>query len=209
MDLIILAIIAAFIVYRLYATLGEKTGYTPDKTKPTGKVVDFPSTKDAPAVPEKADLELIPTHLRPGVQALTKVDPEFSLVSFQEGATIAFEMILDAFAKGDRKTLGNLISPQILQPFLAAIDEREALAQTLENTLVRVEEITIERIDVTEKTVQIKVHYVTEQVPILKDANGEIIDGNPNQIDQVIDEWTFERVLKAKDPNWLLVSTTA
>lgn len=209
MDLIILAIIAGFIVYRLYVTLGEKTGYKGDNTKTQNNVVDFNAKKEqAPAVKTKvAPTEKIPAEFRATVQEITKIDPDFSLEGFKEGASMAFEIILEAYTMVDTKTLKNLLAPDVFKAFKFVIDERKAKGHTLENTLVRIEEILIKDVSIQNNKSQIHVQYTTEQVPVIKDSDGEIIEGCPNQIDQVIDTWTFERSLKSRDPNWFLVST--
>ena len=207
MDLIILALIAGFIVYRLYVTLGEKTGYQGDGSQDKNNIVDFSTKKPAAVKAPSAQTEKIPTAFRKAVQEITKKDPDFSLESFKEGASMAFEMILEAYPMGDTKTLKKLLAPDVFKAFKSAIEGRKAAGQTLENTLVRVEEILIQDVSIQDDKAQIHVRYTTEQVPILKDSAGEIIDGCPNQIDQVIDTWTFEKSLKSNDPNWLLVST--
>lgn len=209
MDLIILAIIAGFIVYRLYVTLGEKTGYKGDGKTTQNNVVDFNTKKErGPAVKTKeAPTEKIPAKFRAAVQEITKIDPDFSLEGFKEGASMAFEMILEAYAAADTKTLKKLLAPDVYKAFKSVINERKAKGHTLENTLVRIEEILIKDISIQDNKTQVHVQYTTEQVPVIKDSEGEIIEGCPNQIDQVIDTWTFERSLKSRDPNWFLVST--
>lgn len=209
MDLIILALIAGFIIYRLYATLGEKTGFKEDKKRTPSNVVDFNKKQSVQNLQPTAETEEIDPAIRPAVQAITKTDPDFSLKGFIEGATIAFEMVLDAYAAGDLQLLKNLLSTDVYKAFKTAIAERNAKGHTLENTLVRVENVIVERALTKNNMAQIFVRYTTEQVPIIKDQDGEIIEGNPNQIDQVIDTWTFERSLKSKDPNWVLISTNA
>lgn len=207
MDLIILALIAGFIIYRLYTTLGEKTGYKGDKKGPSSNVVDFNAKKSTKPSRKKAPTGKIAPALRPALQEITKNDPDFSLKNFTEGATIAFEMVLDAYAAGDLKLLKNLLSPDVYKAFKTAITERTKKGHTLENTLIRVEDVVVHNAAIKTNKAQICVRYTTEQVPIIKDKEGKIIDGNPNQIDQVIDTWTFERSLKSRDPNWALIST--
>ena len=209
MDLIILALIAGFIVYRLYITLGEKTGYKGDNKKAPSNVVDFnaPRGKEPLKAVHPAKTEEVEPAFRQAVQYITKKDPDFSLGAFKEGAVVAFEMILEAYAAGDISRLKKLLSPDLYKAFKSAVDERAQKGQTLENTLIRVEKVLIEDISVQNNRAQIRLHYTTEQVPVLKDKDGEIIEGSPNQIDQVMDTWTFERSLKSRDPNWLLVST--
>lgn len=208
-DLIILALIAGFIIYRLYATLGEKTGYKEEKKGTPSNVVDFNKKQPTQQPQSTIETEEIDPAIRPAIQAITKTDPDFSLKSFIEGATIAFEMVLDAYAAGDLQLLKNLLSADVYKAFETAIAERNEKGHTLENTLVRVEDVVVESAQTKSNMAQISVRYTTEQVPIIKDQDGEIIEGNPNQIDQVVDTWTFERSLKSRDPNWVLISTNA
>lgn len=208
MDLIILALIAGFIIYRLYTTLGEKTGYKGEKKNgSSNNVVDFNKKQSTKSSQQKAPTEKIAQALRPAIQEITKNDPDFSLKNFTEGATVAFEMVLDAYAAGELKTLKNLLSTDVYKAFKSAIEERTKKGHTLENTLVRVEEVVVKSATLKANKAQLCVRYTTEQVPIVKDQEGEIIDGNPNQIDQVVDTWTFERSIKSRDPNWILIST--
>ncbi len=209
MDLIILALIAGFIIYRLYTTLGEKTGYKGEKKKASSNVVDFNKKPPSKSPQQKAETEAIDPAIRPAVQEITKTDPDFSLKGFIEGATVAFEMVLDAYTAGDLKLLKNLLSTEVYNAFKTAITDRNAKGHILENTLVRVEDVVVKSAVTKNNKAQISVCYTTEQVPIIKDQDGKIIEGNPNQIDQVIDTWTFERSLRSRDPNWVLISTNA
>ncbi len=206
MDMIILAGIAAFIAYRLYATLGEKTGFQGENQQ-QNNVVDFTKRPLKPPVAQRASIDDIPKEFQKDIQSITKKDPEFSLSTFKENATIAFEIILKAYADGDLKTLKNLLSSDIYTAFKEALKDLSDKGHTLENTLVRVESVDLLDVIVSGVLAQIKLKFTTEQMPIIKNKEGDIIDGNPNQIDQVIDTWTFERKISAKDPRWVLVST--
>ena len=209
MDLIILALIAGFILYRLYTTLGEKTGVGEKMRDKRGNVVDLHKNKNKSQSIKKAETEEIPSHIRSSIKEIIKHDPEFSLREFIEGAAVAFEMIIDAYTKIENKTLEQLLSPDLYKAFKSSIDDRVEKGHVFENTIVKIEAVEAEHAHIEKSKARIKVKIVSEQVPITKDSDGEIIEGNLNQIDQVIDYWVFERNLKARDPNWVLVSTQA
>jgi len=141
---------------------------------------------------------------------LTRVriaDPGFDPDSFAQGAKAAFEMILNAFSTGDRKALKGLLSPDVLKNFDTAIGEREAAGEILEDTLVgiRSSEIVEASMDGHHSVITLK--FVSEQISALHDAEGNVIDGNPNEVIDVTDYWTFSRDTRSKDPNWTLIGT--
>lgn len=210
LDLLILALIAGFILYRLYVTLGQRTGFDRKNEEKTN-VISFEQERQKYRFKEatKHPVEEFSPSIRQGVQEITKLDPEFSIKDFTEGATNAFEMIIENYAKGDIKKLSKLLSPDLLNEFKRAIEERLTQGYMLENTLIRIEKVEVQEAHVSNNVAYLKVKFISEQVPLMKDKNGTIVEGNPNQIDQVIDYWTFERNLKSSDPNWTLIETDA
>lgn len=210
-DLLILALIAAFILYRLYSVLGTRTGFEGQEEDEETNVISLDVERQKQKAKEygKSQVEEIPTTIRAGIQQITKLDPEFSLKEFTEGATDAFEIIVEKYIQGDLKKLTNLLSPDLMAEFKKAIEGRKEQGHTFENTLIKVETVDVLEARVTHNTAQIKVKFVSEQVPVLKDKAGNILEGNPQQIDQIIDYWTFERNLKSSDPNWILIETDA
>jgi predicted lipid-binding transport protein (Tim44 family) len=208
LDLLILAMIAGFILYRLYLVLGQRTGYE-DSERDDSNIVSLDAEREKHHMKEssKSPIEEIPPFIRPGIQEITKVDPEFSLKNFTEGATAAFEMIINSYTKGNLKKIERLLSPDLFKEFKSAFEERQQQGHTLENTLIRIESVEVQEARVTHNIATLKVKFTSEQVPVVKDKTGTIIEGNPQQIDQIIDYWTFERNLKSSDPNWILIET--
>ncbi len=209
MEMIILAAIAAFIVYRLYVTLGEKTGFDGDNQS-QNNVVDF--NRKATIEPREStvtaeDIEDIPAEFASSVKDIQKYDKSFRFSDFVENATYAFEVIIEAYANGDKATLKDLTSRDVYKAFDEALKSLAAAGQSFENTLIRVEDVSVKDIELDRSVARITIQFVTEQVPLIKDKDGEIVDGNPNQIDQVVDYWTFERNLRHSNPQWTLVST--
>lgn len=213
MDLLILALIAGFILYRLFAALGDKSGFDGDGLNPDNVIdIETAQSRPKPAPPSstaQAEVEEIDPFLRPGIQAITRMDPTFSLRDFIEGATFAYEIILEAFSKDDETALKKLLAPELFQTFSQVITERRTAGHTFENTLIRIESAVVEEAKLEGTTARLLVKFTSEQVPVLRDENSTIIEGNPNQIDQIIDYWTFERNLRSKDPNWTLIATQA
>lgn len=210
-DLLILAVIAAFILYRLYMVLGTRSGFEGKDEEKTTNVVSLDAERKKHMTKEyaKSQVEEIPPTIRSGIQQITKLDPEFSLKDFTEGATAAFEMIVDDYIRGDLNKLKKFLSPELLDEFKKAINERKEQGQIFNNTLIKVEKVEVFEAHVTSNVAQVKVKFVSEQVPVLLDKTGNILEGNPHQIDQIIDYWTFERNLKSSDPNWILIETDA
>ena len=213
MDLLILALIAGFILYRLFAALGDKSGFDGDDL-PKENGFDFETgqaqhQQPSPSPSATGSLEEIDPFLRPGIQNITRMDPNFSLREFIEGATLAFEILLEAFSKGDEATLKKFLAPELFHTFNEVITDRRKAGHIFDNTLVRIEDAVVEEAKLEGTTAQLLVKFTSEQIPVTRNQKGEIIEGNPNQIDQIIDYWTFERNLRSKDPNWTLIATQA
>lgn len=221
-DLIILAMIAGFIVLRLFSVLGRRTGHEPqrDGAPPQG----FPRRAGEPApepasdnvvripMPRRArDPDIEPAYqgapLEAGMVTLKAADPAFSAERFLSGATSAFEMIVAAYAKKDTDTLRPLLSPDVYSRFSSAIQEREERGETLETELVLLKPAKIEALDVQNGRAQIDVRFQSEQVNITKNAQGEVVEGDKDRVESVTDIWTFARDLSSRDPNWALVAT--
>ena len=129
------------------------------------------------------------------------------LIAFIEGASDAFTMIVDAFAKEDLKSLQGLLGAELYGAFEGAIEDRKAQGLKLENTIIKFDSVKVTSAQMAGKIARIGLEFTSEQVPIMRDAKGEIVEGNPQQIDQIIDSWVFERDIRSEDPNWRLVQT--
>jgi predicted lipid-binding transport protein (Tim44 family) len=137
---------------------------------------------------------------------MRKVDKNFSAEKFLSGAKKAFEMIVEAFNKGDVETLKNLVDAKILKKFTAAIEGYKARGEKIEQTLVGFKEAKILSASLEGTEAKITVEFETEQAKVVTDAKGKVIEGDAVMISTVIDIWEFQRNLKAKSPNWLLIS---
>ena len=221
-DIILIAMIAAFLIFRLRSVLGRKTGeeqhrYNPyaqrrereqgaeasERSNGTDNVIPLPEQGARPQPPRG----------RSGVQGgLTQIqiaDPGFEPGQFLNGAKTAFGMIVEAFAAGDTATLRPLLSDDLYDEFSDAIRDRLNLRQTLETRIenFRDAEIIAGRLD--GRTAFVTIRFTTEQTVCVRDGTGDVIDGAPDERVDVVDIWTFSRNTRSSDPIWLLVSTEA
>ncbi len=230
LEIIILALFAGFLILRLRSVLGRRTGNErprPDlSANPSQNIPNSRSERTKPAadldvqeVPEglaapgtdKAlpydDEAAAATSVAGNLLAIKRADPGFDEQAFIEGAKAAFEMIVNAFASGDKETLRNLLGRTVLTQFSAAIDQRKAAGETLSTTFVGVDQATITKATLQRTVAKIDVKIASRQINVTRDKDGKIVEGDPTEIDQLIDIWSFERDIRSKDPTWLLVDT--
>ncbi|MBF0327163.1 Tim44/TimA family putative adaptor protein [Magnetospirillum moscoviense] len=208
-DIIFFAVVAVFLVLRLRSVLGRRTGterepprdwQAPPETVPDN-VIDLAQAR-------KPAVEPLPEGpLAPGTAAIRSVDPSFSLDNFLLGARAAFEMIVEAFAAGDKQGLRPLLADAVFQSFAAAIDERDRAGQTLTTELMGIRKVEPVEVRLDGSVAAVTVRFVSEQINVLKDGGGKVIDGDPQRMTDVTDEWTFRRDTRSKDPNWHLAAT--
>jgi predicted lipid-binding transport protein (Tim44 family) len=153
------------------------------------------------------DPAYIGTLFEEGLTQITLSDPNFSVEDFLGGAGKAFEMIVIAYAEHDTDTLKPLLSDEVYSNFAAAVQDREDREERMETELIVIKPIKLESVSVDGRTAKIAARFESEQVNIIKDADGQIVDGDPEHIESVTDIWTFERNLANSDPNWLLIAT--
>ncbi|PIW26035.1 MAG: translocase [Rhodospirillales bacterium CG15_BIG_FIL_POST_REV_8_21_14_020_66_15] len=219
-DIILIAMVAAFFVLRLRSVLGRRDGHdgsghrdpfkpvAPEETK-DGKVVPLPDRRHEDDVRPKADADAFAAEgtVDNGLVQIRVADPDFAPDEFLAGARVAFEMVLDAFASGDTKALRTLLDEGVYGDFEKAIRDREEQGLTVEDTLVGIKSADIVEAYMEGRVANITVKFVTEQVNVTRDAEGQVAEGNPNEVISVTDFWTFARDTKARDPNWALVAT--
>jgi predicted lipid-binding transport protein (Tim44 family) len=222
-DIIILAMVAGFIVLRLRSVLGRRTGHDPrDNREPTrdGVAPDAFGRKDrgsdnvvslpgARRTRDGSDIEPAyqNTPLEPGLVQIKLADPSFSATRFLEGASKAFEMIVTAFARHDIDTLRPLLSTEVFGRFAAAIQDREERGETMETELVVLKPAKLESAEMQGSRAVLSVRFQSEQVNVIKDKDGKIIDGDKDHVDSLTDIWTFARDTTHRDPNWQLIAT--
>tara|TARA_B100001142_G_scaffold329245_1_gene391853 strand:+ start:1144 stop:1827 length:684 start_codon:yes stop_codon:yes gene_type:complete len=216
LDIILFAMIAAFLVLRLRSVLGRRTGHQrppPDaptessaKTKPKDNIIELSDKKSK-------NLDVAAAETKPadpialGLAEIRAADPSFEPTTFFSGAKAAFEIVVQAFAEGDKNSLEGLLNNEVLDNFALEIDKREKSGETLETTIIGIKKENIVEARISGETAFITVEIVSEQVNVVRDASGKTIDGDENQITTVTDIWTFARNTRARDPNWRLVET--
>lgn len=142
-----------------------------------------------------------------GLRAIADADPGFTPKSFIEGAKQAYEMIVTAFASGDRATLKSLLEKDVYDGFAQVISNREAAGQKVDFTFVGLPRVEIAAAEGDKRNIQVTVHFHAEVVSATKDKDGNLIEGHPEQVQNIADEWTFARNPRSRDPNWKLVAT--
>lgn len=230
-NLIILAI-ALVVFWRLKSVLGGRTGHERPPFDPYaasrkgdqpvadaaagGKVLSFPKGTEAPdtaASPGEPPLPIWTGYapegspVAQGLERLAKTDPQFSPKSFVDGARIAYEMIVDAFARGDKTALKPLLARDVYDGFAKAIDAREAEGQKLESRFVGIDKAEFAAVEFNGKRAAITVKFVSELISATLSKSGAVIEGDPKQVREIADVWTFERDVGSRDPNWKLAAT--
>jgi predicted lipid-binding transport protein (Tim44 family) len=217
-DIILFAMVAAFLILRLRSVLGRRTGHErrPESfSRPVERAGDRAGEKVVPlAAPGAAPRPPLPTTKPPdavaaGLERIRSADPAFDPTAFLEGARMAFEMIVAAFAAGDKAQLRPLLSDEVYKPFSGAIDERAAAGETLETRVLQLKSIDIVEAGVAGRTARVTVKFVTDQTNILRAHDGSIVDGHPDEPTEKTDFWTFARDTRSNDPNWALVTTAS
>ncbi|MHB1206283.1 MAG: Tim44/TimA family putative adaptor protein [Rhodospirillaceae bacterium] len=217
-DIIILAMAAGFIVLRLRSVLGRRTGHEPPQTPPQageafGRSPDNVVPMPVPAARRGREgaMDIEPayqgTPMEAGLVQLKMADPSFSVARFLEGAAKAFEMIVAAYAKHDTDTLKPLLSADVYAGFASSIQDREERGETTETELVVLKPPKLESAEVVDGRATVAVRFQSEQVNVVRDKSGAVIEGSRDHVESVTDVWTFARDIASRDPNWILVAT--
>ena len=189
LDLILLAMIAGFIILRLRNVLGRKTGHE-------GKVVSNLSEKKFEEFKKTIKLKKQPTEFDTNQKK-----------QFLKGAEVAYETIINSFAKGDKKSLKDLVTEEMNKNFESAIEERNSKNIKSELTFIGIKSSTIEKFEKTAEALFFTVKFISEIISFKKDKDNNVIEGDPNKIKTVIDRWKFTRKISSMNPNWYLAET--
>jgi predicted lipid-binding transport protein (Tim44 family) len=136
-------------------------------------------------------------------------DSSFDPKTFVDGAKMAYEMIVMAYADGDRKTLKNLLSKEVYDGFVHAIAEREQRNEKIQSSFVGIDKAEIVGAELKGSEAHVTLRIVSELISATRNGAGEVIDGDPETVAEVKDVWTFARDTRTRDPNWKLVATEA
>jgi predicted lipid-binding transport protein (Tim44 family) len=218
---IIFLALAVFIFLRLRSVLGQRTGrerppYDPyssarDAIRPAPGKAQKPSEPSEPSEPVDRWKGIAEpgSAVAAGLDAIARDDKNFDPRHFLTGGRAAYEMIVTAYAGGDRQQLKDLLSREVYDGFEAAIRGREQRGETVETRFVSIDSADIIGAEQRGKSAQVTVRFVSQLVSVTRDKLGAVIDGNPDKVTDVTDVWTFARDITSRDPNWKLVATEA
>jgi predicted lipid-binding transport protein (Tim44 family) len=217
-DLILFAMVAAFLVLRLRSVLGRRTGFERPRREGPGAYDpaaqrQLPPSDVAPELPAAAPADptrrIVPDPRGPVGQALMRikgVDPTFDPEGFLHGAEGAFRMVVDSFARGDRDTLRMLLADDVYAGFEGEISRREAAGETQRSEVRAMQETKIEAADLRGTVADVTVRFVSDQVNLTTAKDGSVTAG-AEAVTELVDLWTFQRDLRSEDPTWKLVAT--
>ena len=201
-DIIIFAIIAIFLVYRLKSILGQNSDGNEQNNKINIGKKDFTNVVKLGNRQSEANGKKI------NKDSIYSEDPTFNEKEFLKGAQNFFEMVIDCFVKGELKNIEMYIDNKLIKNFQLAIDERLQEEETLEINIIKMISIRIEDVKKLKNFLRVSVLFESEQIKVLKDKKGKIIDGDQKKSILVKDLWTFEKKIQSKDLNWILVETS-
>lgn len=215
---IILLVIAAIVAWRLWSVLGTRTGLekppivlTPTTTPPKANTSSSPLEGEIlPPEPQKpvwSGLAPEGSPLALGLEAIAAKSQGFTAQSFVSGASVAYEMVLEAFAKGDKQALKPLLSKELFDNFCAEIDKRNAQGHRMKFQFVGVKTAEMKRASLNGTKAQIELAFLSEMISATIDKSAAVVDGDDQAIRTVSDLWSFERDVTSRDPNWKLVAT--
>lgn len=220
-EIVILAMIAAFLGLRLYSVLGRRPEQNEEPVRrrieqpdpqgaraplaprlPEGAPV--PAGRVAAPLPETRDFD---PGAEPGIRAIVAADRRFDVGIFMVGARSAYGMVLDAFWRGDRKELQQLCDRDVYDGFAAALDARDAAGEKLDARLIRIEEARIVGAELSGSTARVTVRFIADLAMVTRNEAGAVVAGSLHDAIESRDLWTFSRDLTSSDPDWLLDET--
>lgn len=218
LDILVLLIVVALIFTRLRSVLGtrpteeRRIRLSKENAEKLYNILKSEAEKLEGKVLDEEKAE--PAELVPQGEALSELDktlmsiPHFAKSKFIKGAERAFQIITEAFNKGDVETLEMLVNKKLFKKFQEVIEQRKQNKVTAETDFIGFDKVEIAKANIkANKVAEITVEFVSEQVNILRDAEGKVIEGDENYIQNITDVWTFERAISSTSPNWVLVST--
>lgn len=220
---LILLVAAAIVFWRLRAVLGTRTGFEKPPFNPANANQNNPVEAKTPQSPgveiEGTAVEVTPpqpvwqghaeagTPLAKTLEAISAKARGFDVAAFKSGANIAYEMIVEAFAKGDKQALKPLLARDVYDSFAGAIDQRNKAGETMKMQFIGMKQSRLEQATLKGSVASLTMRFVSEGIRATFDRGGVVIDGDAREISEETDIWTFERDLTARDPNWKLVAT--
>jgi predicted lipid-binding transport protein (Tim44 family) len=209
LEIVVIASVAGFFLFRLYMVLGRRTGHE----RPPQDNYRFGPAGDAIGAAPKPLAHVAPDRptdpVASGLFDIGLVDRGFDKDQFLKGARAAYEMILTAFADNDRASLKPLLSDEVFKAFDSVIRKREETGQKASLTLVGFTDVKIIAASLNTTAAEVTIAYSAQLISATTGADGAVIDGDPKSVQDVTDVWTFTRDVRARDPNWTLVATSS
>ncbi|HEY7747725.1 MAG TPA: Tim44/TimA family putative adaptor protein [Aestuariivirgaceae bacterium] len=230
LNIFVLAV-AVIVFWRLTSVLGRRTGNERPPLDPfsareklekklaNGTVSERPGRRQADSASSPASSLAVAASpiwegfaskgsaLAKGLEKIAAADRQFSPSAFLEGAKTAYEMIVTAFATGDKQTLKPLLSRDVYDGFARAIDQRRQAGEVLDTNFVGINKAQIGMAELVGKKASITVRFTSDQISSKRNKAGDMIEGDPKKIREISDIWTFERDVSSRDPNWTLIAT--
>ncbi|WP_374528947.1 Tim44/TimA family putative adaptor protein [Novosphingobium sp.] len=210
-EIVIMAMVAAFLGLRLYSVLGRRAEHEErprlePKDVAAGAAPEFAERPNA-ALPPRALVPGVTPAIERGLKEIAAADRRFDTLAFLEGAKGAYRMVLEAFWQGDRAALVPLCDKDVLSAFNAAIDAREAAGERLENRLVRIDEATIVAASFEAPIARVAVRFTADIAAVTRNSDGVVVAGSLDDAVEARDLWTFSRDVTSATPDWLLDET--
>jgi predicted lipid-binding transport protein (Tim44 family) len=213
-EIVILAMIAAFLGLRLYSVLGRRAEHEEEPVPTRFERTESGAAQRPAAAPTVAELPRpdreisgFPPAVEQGLREISAADRRFDLLSFMEGSKAAYGMVLEAFWKGDKDELRQLCDDDVYESFASAIDARLDAGESLDNRLVRIEDTAIQSARLDGRVARISVLFVADIAAVTRDRDGTVIAGSLNDAIETRDVWTFSRDVTSAEPDWLLDET--
>jgi predicted lipid-binding transport protein (Tim44 family) len=219
-DLILYALVAAGLVFWLRSVLGTRHGDERERPNPFTSpapekqaidaglkedVITLPQADPRPVLPRNTSI--VSESVERNLMEMSRIDGDFDITNFAQGAQDAFVIIVEAFASGDRDTLKNLLEPSVYNAFDGALKAREESGETMTTEIHSVRRAEILDASIDNKIAAITIRFIADETCVIKNKDGAVISGDPDRITEMNDIWTFVRTLRSRDPRWLVRET--
>ena len=201
-DIIFLLVLVAAVAVRLYSVFGKNS------EEKNVRVILRPVQKSSDEQIVDNIMEIVrPEQVKTKTEEKSSVSDEFNKEMFLQGARRVFELVLNAFSRGDLLPVKDLVSKKVFEAINGVITERKENNITSEVDFICFDKSEVKDVKMLKNSIKVVVEFVSEQVNLLRNAKGEVVEGDENFVQKITDVWTFERMLNAKNNNWVLVST--
>jgi predicted lipid-binding transport protein (Tim44 family) len=206
---VLLAMVAAFLGFRLYSVLGRRTGHEQPLVTPVEerKPAILAGPSDVTTASSRSGGNVFENDAAQGLRSISAADQRFDVGQFIDGAQSAYRMILEAYWKGDEVTLTKLSSEEVREAFAEAIAARTAAGHVLDNRLVSIERAVIAKATLEGSVAHVTVNFDADIAAVTRDKNGSVIAGSVSDAITTQDVWTFSRDIRVTDPDWILTDT--